>query len=90
MELQALHVLELIHATLCVALADLTQRLVLVASLANILAMNLIVCRLFRFVARLRQILLEGLDRDRKRETVRATERERERESERSLVRTLS
>lgn len=86
MELQALHVLELIHATLCVALADLTQRLVLVASLANILAMNLIVCRLFRFVARLRQILLEGLDRDRKRETVRV----REQESERSLVRTLS
>lgn len=76
MELQALHVLELIHATLCVALADLAQRLVLVASLANILAMNLIVCRLFRFVARLRQILLEGLDRERKR--VRVTERERE------------
>lgn len=86
MELQALHVLELIHATLCVALADLTQRLVLVASLTNILAMNLIVCRLFRFVARLRQILLEGLDRDRKRETVRV----REQKSERSLVRTLS
>jgi len=58
----ALHVLELIDTTLCVTLADLAERLVLVTSLANVLAMDLVVCRLFRLVARLRQILFQSLE----------------------------
>lgn len=56
-----LHVLELVDATLRVALANLAQRLVLVATLAHILAMDLVVDRLLGLVARLRQVLLQGL-----------------------------
>lgn len=61
----ALHVLELIHATFRVALSDLAQRLVFVASLAHILPMDLIVGGFFRVVTRNSQILLQCLQTNR-------------------------
>lgn len=57
----ALHVLELVDAALGVPLADLAQRLVLVASLAHVLAVDLVHRRLLGLVARLRQVLFQGL-----------------------------
>lgn len=59
-----LHILELVYATLRVALADLSQRLVLVAALAHVLPMDLVVGRLHRLVSRLRQVHLKGLKKD--------------------------
>jgi hypothetical protein len=56
-----LHVLELVDAPLGVALADLAQRLVLVAALAHVLAVDLVHRRLLRLVPRLRQVLLQRL-----------------------------
>lgn len=56
-----LHVLELVDAPFGVALADLAQRLVLVAALAHVLAVDLVHGRLFRLVARLRQVLFQRL-----------------------------
>lgn len=56
-----LHVLELVDAALGVALADLAQRLVLVAALAHVLAVDLVHGGLLRLVARLRQVLLQRL-----------------------------
>lgn len=46
-----LHILELIDATLRVTLTDLAQCLILVASLAHVLTMNLIVSRLHGLVS---------------------------------------
>lgn len=46
----ALHIFKLVHATLCVALTNLAQRLVLVTALAHILTMNLIVDRFLGLV----------------------------------------
>lgn len=48
---RGLHVLELVYAALGVALADLAQSLVFVASLADVLAVNLVHGRLLRLVA---------------------------------------
>lgn len=56
-----LHVLELVHAALGVALADLAQGLVLVAALADVLAVDLVVRRLHGVIPRQGQVLLEGL-----------------------------
>lgn len=57
----SLHVLELIDAPFRVALADLPQRLVLVAALLDVLLVQLIHGRLFRLVLRSRQIFLQHL-----------------------------
>lgn len=57
-----LHVLELVDAALGVALADFAQGLVLVATLAHVLAVDLVHGRLFRLVAGLRQVLLQSLE----------------------------
>lgn len=56
-----LHVLELVDAPLGVPLADLAQRLVLVAALADVLAVDLVHGRLFRLVAGLREVLFQRL-----------------------------
>lgn len=56
-----LHVLELVHAALGVAFADLAQRLVLVPPLAHVLPVDLVVRRLHRVVPGQGEVLLEGL-----------------------------
>lgn len=57
----ALHVLELVHAAFGVALANLTEGLVLVPALADVLPVDLIHGGLLGLVARLSQIFLQGL-----------------------------
>lgn len=59
----ALHVLELVDASLGVALADLAQSLVFVTSLADVLAVDLVHRGLLGFVAGPRQVLLQRLRR---------------------------
>lgn len=56
-----LHVLELIDATLRVALTDLAQRLVFVTTLTHVLTMDLVVDRLHGRIGRLGQVLFQGL-----------------------------
>lgn len=55
------HVLELIHSPLGVALADLSQGLVLVAALLHVLLVELVHGCLFGLVFRHGQVVLEGL-----------------------------
>lgn len=65
-DINSLHVLELIHTTFRVAFSDLAQCLVLVAALADVLAMNLIVGRLLCIVTWLSQVLFQCLKLGRK------------------------
>lgn len=56
-----LHILELINTTLCVALANLAQCLIFVASLTHIFTMDFIVDGLLCFIYRLGQIHFQCL-----------------------------
>lgn len=57
----SLHVLKLVDAPLGVPLADLPQSLVLVATLTDVLAVDLVHGSLLGLVAGLRQVLLQRL-----------------------------
>ena len=58
----SLHVLELVHPSLRVALPHLPQGLVLIPALLDVLLVYPIHGRLYRVVARLRQVLLQTLE----------------------------